>query len=136
MPDGGSGEELLLQDREFTCKECGSTFVFTVGEQEFYLTKGLQHAPQRCAECRRIGRVPEMPARRATTSRPASGGMARKKEFGGNVDNEWARRQMTEIRCEQCGEAAQVPFQPRGDRPVYCRACYAAARGVAVGESL
>jgi CxxC-x17-CxxC domain-containing protein len=136
VSDRGSGEELLLQDREFTCKECGSTFVFTVGEQEFYLTKGLQHAPQRCANCRRIGRPAEIPARRATAPWSAPGGMGRKKEFGGDVGSEWARRQMTEIRCVQCGETAQVPFQPRGDRPVYCRTCYAAARGVAAGESL
>jgi CxxC-x17-CxxC domain-containing protein len=134
VPGGGSGEELLLQDREFTCKECGSTFVFTVGEQEFYLTKGLQHAPQRCAECRRIGRASEFPARRATVSWPASGGTARKKEFGGQVGSEWARRQMTEIRCVQCGEVTMVPFQPRGDRPVYCKSCYAQARGMQGSE--
>lgn len=132
----GIGEELLLQDREFTCRECGSTFVFTVGEQEFYLTKGLQHAPQRCAACRRMDRASESPARRATAAWSGSEGSGRKKEYGGDASSEWARRQMTEIRCEQCGETAQVPFQPRGDRPVYCRACYAAARGVAVGESL
>jgi len=131
-PDRGSGEDLLLQDREFTCKECGSTFVFTVGEQEFYLTKGLQHAPQRCSECRRLGRTSESPAGRAAALWTAPGHMARKKDVG----SEWARRQMTEIRCEQCGETAQVPFQPRGDRPVYCRTCYAAVRGIAVGESL
>ena len=34
-------------------------------------------------------------------------------------------------RCPACRAArraqnGQVPFQPRGDRPVYCRECYAA----------
>jgi CxxC-x17-CxxC domain-containing protein len=23
--------------------------------------------------------------------------------------------------CSQCGNVAEVPFQPRTDRPVYCR---------------
>ncbi len=27
--------------------------------------------------------------------------------------------------CANCGQATQVPFQPRGDRPVYCRECFA-----------
>ena len=135
-PSGAVGEKLLLQDREFTCKECSAAFVFTVGEQEFYLTKGLRHAPQRCSACRGAGRAAEIPARRASTPWLGQNGEARKRENGGDAGSEWTRRQMTDIRCVQCGEAAQVPFQPRGDRPVYCRACYAAVRGVTSGESL
>ena len=30
--------------------------------------------------------------------------------------------------CDGCGQPTQVPFQPRGDRPVYCRACFEANR--------
>jgi CxxC-x17-CxxC domain-containing protein len=26
--------------------------------------------------------------------------------------------------CANCGKDAQVPFQPRGDRPVYCSDCF------------
>jgi CxxC-x17-CxxC domain-containing protein len=26
--------------------------------------------------------------------------------------------------CSQCGGVAEVPFQPRGDKPVYCRDCF------------
>jgi CxxC-x17-CxxC domain-containing protein len=26
--------------------------------------------------------------------------------------------------CANCGTETQVPFQPRGTRPVYCRDCY------------
>lgn len=136
-PDGGSGDRALLQDRELRCKECGSAFVFTVGEQEFYLTKGLRHAPQRCSGCRSRGKVAEGSSRRAAVpwTRKDTGG-ARVKEHGGDAGSEWARRQMTDIRCVQCGETAQVPFQPRENRPVYCRACYAAVRGVAGSEAL
>jgi len=27
--------------------------------------------------------------------------------------------------CADCGQETEVPFQPRGDRPVYCRDCFA-----------
>jgi CxxC-x17-CxxC domain-containing protein len=27
--------------------------------------------------------------------------------------------------CAECGRDTEVPFEPRGDRPVYCRDCYA-----------
>lgn len=33
-------------------------------------------------------------------------------------------RQMYEVICDGCGCTTQVPFQPRGDRPVYCRECF------------
>jgi CxxC-x17-CxxC domain-containing protein len=26
--------------------------------------------------------------------------------------------------CAQCGKQTEVPFQPRGDKPVYCRDCF------------
>ncbi len=40
-----------MADIELTCKDCGSTFVFTEGEQAFYAEKGFSN-PVRCAECR------------------------------------------------------------------------------------
>jgi len=32
--------------------ECGSKFVFTVGEQEYYKQKGFENEPKRCQACR------------------------------------------------------------------------------------
>jgi CxxC-x17-CxxC domain-containing protein len=26
--------------------------------------------------------------------------------------------------CSNCGKEARVPFQPRGDKPVYCSDCF------------
>ena len=26
--------------------------------------------------------------------------------------------------CANCGKEARVPFEPRGDRPVYCSDCF------------
>lgn len=37
--------------------------------------------------------------------------------------------QMFEVTCDGCGKLAQVPFQPRGDDPVYCRDCFRDRRG-------
>ena len=31
---------------------------------------------------------------------------------------------MFTVNCASCGKEAKVPFQPRGDRPVYCSDCF------------
>ena len=33
-----------------------------------------------------------------------------------------------EIDFAECGKETQVPFEPKGDRPVYCRDCFNARR--------
>ena len=33
-------------------------------------------------------------------------------------------REMFDVVCSSCGQQTKVPFQPRGDRPVYCRDCF------------
>jgi hypothetical protein len=43
----------MAEDRTLTCKECGNTFTFTAGEQDFYAQKGFQNDPARCPACRR-----------------------------------------------------------------------------------
>ncbi len=42
-----------LQDKTLVCKDCGTEFVFTVGEQQFYAEKGFTNEPQRCPDCRK-----------------------------------------------------------------------------------
>ena len=42
-----------MSDKNLTCKDCGKEFVFTEGEQAFYLEKGFENEPQRCPDCRR-----------------------------------------------------------------------------------
>lgn len=39
-------------DKTIVCKDCGKEFTFTVGEQEFYESKGFTNEPVRCKECR------------------------------------------------------------------------------------
>ena len=41
-----------MQDIELKCRDCGETFTFTAGEQEFYQQKGFTNQPTRCPECR------------------------------------------------------------------------------------
>jgi hypothetical protein len=41
-----------FQDKEIKCVgDCGGTFTFTAGEQEFYSDKGMSE-PKRCKPCR------------------------------------------------------------------------------------
>lgn len=42
-----------MADRTLKCKDCGSDFVFTDGEQAFYKEKGFENEPQRCQDCRK-----------------------------------------------------------------------------------
>lgn len=46
----------LYEDRECSCSECGTTFIFTKGEQEHYFRtfEGEVTAPRRCPPCRRL----------------------------------------------------------------------------------
>ncbi len=45
-----------MEDKKIVCKDCGTEFVFTVGEQEFYKAKGFTNDPVRCAACRKINK--------------------------------------------------------------------------------
>lgn len=45
-----------------------------------------------------------------------SGGGGRR-DFGG-------RPTMHKAVCNKCGKDCEVPFQPRGDKPVYCKDCF------------
>ena len=40
-------------DKSILCSDCGTTFSFTAGEQEFYASKGFTNEPRRCPTCRR-----------------------------------------------------------------------------------
>ena len=94
---------MALEDKTLTCRDCGKEFTFTTGEQEFYLSHGLQNEPSRCPECR----------------------AARRSERRGGYGQP---RQMYTVVCAECGVETTVPFEPREERPVYCKECYAKMR--------
>lgn len=91
---------MALADKTLVCRDCGQEFIFTIGEQEFYSSRGLMNEPSRCSECR----------------------SARRRERSGGYGD--SRRTYTAV-CATCGQEATVPFEPREGRPVYCKECYA-----------
>ncbi len=40
-----------MQDEDLKCRDCGDTFVFTAGEQEFFVKMKFTNRPSRCKEC-------------------------------------------------------------------------------------
>lgn len=90
-----------FQDKELQCADCGATFTFSAGEQEFFNSRGYTNEPKRCPTCRQ--------AKKASRS---------------GDDGYRAPRQMYQVVCDECGKDTEVPFQPSSYRPVYCRECY------------
>ncbi|MGI6324550.1 MAG: zinc-ribbon domain-containing protein [Bacilli bacterium] len=41
-----------MEDKTIKCQDCGTDFVFTVAEQEWYAEKGFNNEPKRCKVCR------------------------------------------------------------------------------------
>ena len=94
---------MAFQDKSIRCSDCGADFTFTASEQEFFAGKGFSNEPKRCPTCRRSRK----------TDRYGSSGSSYK-----------PKRQMFPVKCSQCGKDTEVPFEPRGDKPVYCSECY------------
>lgn len=94
-------------DKTLTCEDCGQEFTFSADDQEFFGQKGYTQ-PKRCPACRA--------ARKAERGGGGGGG-----GYGGSYGSS---RQMYPAVCAECGQNTEVPFEPRGDKPVYCRACF------------
>jgi CxxC-x17-CxxC domain-containing protein len=52
------------------------------------------------------------------------------KKFPIPQDNPPRERKMHKAVCAECNAVCEVPFVPRPDRPVYCKACYTSRRNV------
>ncbi len=48
---------MSFQDKSIQCSDCGTTFTFSAGEQEFFQTKGFTNEPKRCPSCRRVNKA-------------------------------------------------------------------------------
>jgi CxxC-x17-CxxC domain-containing protein len=99
----------MTQDLQLTCADCGQEFTFSGDDQAFFQERGYS-APKRCKACRQ--------AKKNEQGGGAVGG-------GGYSRNE---SQGTTVTCSGCGKQTTVPFEPRGDRPVYCQDCYKAKK--------
>ena len=94
---------MVYQDKSIQCSDCGNTFTFSAEDQEFFHSKGYTNEPKRCAPCRQI----------------------RKRDRQGDGSSYgYSPRQMFPAVCAECGKDTEVPFEPRGDKPVYCGDCY------------
>jgi CxxC-x17-CxxC domain-containing protein len=91
---------MSFEDRTLTCQDCGQPFTFSADDQEFHAMKSFTNEPKRCESCRQ----------------------ARRNERDGGSGS--GPREMHAVVCAECGKDTTVPFQPRGDRPVYCSDCF------------
>jgi CxxC-x17-CxxC domain-containing protein len=106
----------MSADTTLTCRDCGQAFTFTSGEQDFYASRGFSE-PSRCADCRA--------ARKAQRDGGSDGGYS-SGGYGGGYSSGGGRgeREMFSATCSGCGQEAKVPFQPSGEKPVYCSTCF------------
>src|SRR3982750_1778647 len=93
-----------VADQSIRCMDCSEDFVWTAGEQRFFLDKDLQNPPKRCKQCKK--------AKNRRIEAVAKGRITGKREH-------------VEIRaqCAKCETVTTVPFYPSQGRPVYCRSC-------------
>jgi len=87
-------KESQLEDKLLMCKDCGEKYVWTAGEQKFFLDKGLQNIPKRCKVC-----------------------TAKYK------DKLREKHPLFWVKCKSCKKKAEVPFEPKSD-DVYCEECF------------
>jgi CxxC-x17-CxxC domain-containing protein len=104
----------MSADATLTCRDCGQAFTFTSGEQDFYTSRGYSE-PSRCPDCR---------AARKAERDQGGGGYGSSGGGGGHGGGSRGAREMFSATCSSCGREARVPFQPSGDKPVYCSDCF------------
>lgn len=99
----------MAQDKQITCTSCGTEFLFSVADQEFFSSRGYTE-PRRCRPCRN----------QAKQQRGGAG------QGGGYGAYQSAPRELFDAVCAACGTSTQVPFRPNGTKPVYCGDCFRA----------
>src|SRR5438045_1500509 len=107
----------MSADMTLTCRDCGQAFTFTSGEQDFYASRGFSE-PTRCADCR-AARKSQRDGGYGSSYGGGGGGGGGYSAGGGR-----GPREMFSATCSGCGKEAQVPFEPRNDKPVYCSDCF------------
>jgi len=96
---------MSFKDKSIQCSDCGAAFTHSAKDQEFFQSKGYTNEPKRCYSCRQT---------------------KKSERYGSNGYS--SKRQMFPALCAECGKETEVPFQPRGDKPVYCNDCYRKSR--------
>ena len=83
-----------LDDKVLVCKDCGDKFIWTKGEQKFFIEKGLENMPKRCKIC-----------------------AAKYK------DKLREKHPLWWVKCQKCGKKNEVPFEPTTE-DIYCEDCF------------
>lgn len=109
----------MAGDLQLTCSDCGQDFTFTAADQSFFSERGYS-TPKRCKPCRQ--------AKKNEQGGGGGGGYG-----GGGGGGYRQQSQGTSVICSSCGQQTTVPFEPRGDRPVFCRDCFNAQKGTSGG---
>ena len=135
-----------MSDRSLTCRDCGQEFTYTAGEQAFYTERGFSE-PKRCPTCRSQRKAQrgagdsyggDSSYGASSGSYGNGGGYSGGGSYsaggyssgnysgggGGGGGYSSGPRQMYPAVCSSCGKETEVPFQPRNDKPVYCRECF------------
>jgi CxxC-x17-CxxC domain-containing protein len=76
------------------CAKCGKNFLIIAQEKKFLKKKGLP-LPDNCPTCRQARRL-------ALRS----------------------QRKLVKSKCDKCGKAIVITFDPVKDQPVYCKKCF------------
>jgi len=113
-------------DKTLKCVECGADFIYAASEQELHASLGYQNEPKRCTPCREAKRQ-----RKGGGGGGGRGGFGGGPRGGGGGGEGGAREYFTAV-CGECGKEAQLPFKPRGDRPVYCSDCFTKRRATSM----
>ncbi len=101
-----------FQDRILRCVDCGSEFVWTAGEQQFFADKNFKNEPKRCKSCKaKIGAAP--PGRRRCCART-----------GGDGDELFGLREGND----------SLSFRPTQGRPVFCKECFQSRKFAGAGS--
>lgn len=87
-------KESDLEDKTLVCKDCGNKFIWTAGEQKFFIDKGLRNIPKRCKVCT------------------------------ADYKNKLREKHpMFWIKCQKCGKKTEVSFEPKTEN-IYCEECF------------
>ena len=123
-----------MSDQTLTCRDCGQEFTFTAGEQAFYQERGFSE-PQRCPSCRASRKAQRSASGYDSGSGGgySGGGSYSAGGNGGGGGYSSGPRQMYPTVCSACGKETEVPFEPRSDKPVYCRECFQDRRPASSG---
>lgn len=120
-----------MSDRTLTCRDCGQEFTFTAGEQAFYTERGFSE-PTRCKACRDKRKMERNSSGYDSYGSGGGssygGGSYGGGSYSGGGGGYGAPRQMYPAVCSSCGKETEVPFEPRTDKPVYCRECFQSRR--------